>query len=373
MRRLTVIITIMTGIITIMAQAQTNSTERPTARELGIVIGSLPVGPHNDITDVPGVKVGHTTIFRGDDIRTGVTAILPHGGNIFLKKVPGAVVVYNGFGKLAGSTQVNELGNIETPILLTNTLAVPRTADAVLSYMLSLPGMEEVRSINPLVAETNDGYLNDIRARAITEEDVIAAIEGASAGPVEQGCVGAGTGTGCLGFKGGIGSSSRLVDIEGKSYTVGVLTQTNFGGLLKVNGVPIPREDNSEEVGRGGSCILVVATDAPLTHRNLRRLAKRVFAGMARAGANFSNGSGDYAIAFSTSPDCRIPYGGPAHLEARPELSNDAASHLFEASAEAAEEAIISSVTKAVTVTGREGHVRPAVDIAKLKAALGLK
>ncbi|MBW7998274.1 MAG: P1 family peptidase [Candidatus Glassbacteria bacterium] len=367
-----VLSTLVLGITCTMAHAQPESAGRPSPRELGITIGSLPVGEHNDITDVPGVRVGHTTVIRGDNIRTGVTAVLPHGGNIFLEKVPGAMVTFNGFGKLAGSTQVNELGNIETPVLLTNTLAVPRTADAVLSYMLALPWMEEVRSINPLVGETNDGFLNDIRERAIREKDVISAIQNATDGPVEQGSVGAGTGTGCLGFKGGIGSSSRLVEIDGESYTVGVLAQTNFGGVLRVNGVKIPQDFDSEESGRGGSCILVAATDAPLGHRNLARLAKRLFAGMARTGANFSNGSGDYAIAFSTHPEMRIPYGGPALLGPRTPLANEPAGRLFAAAAEAAEEAIISSLTHAATITGRDNHVRHAIDIARLKAALGL-
>ncbi len=362
------------GLLCANAQAEAQPAPRLSPRGLGIVIGTLPVGVHNDITDVPGVRVGHTTIIKGDNIRTGVTAILPHDGNVFLDKVPGAVVTYNGFGKLAGSTQVNELGLIESPVLLTNTLAVPRTADAVLSYLLALPGMEQVRSINPLVAETNDGFLNDIRARAISEQDVIAAIENASAeNPAGQGCVGAGTGTGCLGFKGGIGSSSRVVEIDGKNYTVGVIAQTNFGGTLTINGTKITQTYDSEETGRGGSCVIVVATDAPLEHRNLKRMALRVFAGMARTGANFSNGSGDYAIAFSTSGQMRVPHGGPDHLAPRSPLANDAASWLFIAAAEAAEEAIIASVVRATTVVGRDGNTRPALNIGKLKVLLGLE
>ncbi len=364
---------VVMGFFPAIGQAQSQQAPRLSPRQLGIIIGSLPVGEHNDITDVPGVRVGHTTIVKGENIRTGVTAIIPHGGNVFLEKVPAAVVTFNGFGKLAGSTQVNELGTIESPILLTNTLAVPRTADAVLTYLLALPGMEQVRSINPLVAETNDGYLNDIRARAVSEQDVISAIEGASTAPVEQGCVGAGTGTGCLGFKGGIGSSSRVVELDGRSYTVGVIAQTNFGGVLTINGTKITQHQNSGETGRGGSCVMVVATDAPLEYRNLKRMALRVFSGMARTGANFSNGSGDYAVAFSVSPEMRVPHGGPDHLAPRAPLANAAASGLFIAAAEAAEEAIIASVVRATTLSGHHGHVREAVDIDRLKAALKLE
>jgi len=345
---------------------------RPTPRELGILIGELEPGAHNDITDVTGVLVGHRTIIHGENVRTGVTAILPHGGNLFLEKVEGAVVVYNGFGKLAGSTQVNELGQIETPILLTNTLAVPKAADALISYMLSLPGMENVVSINPLVAETNDHYLNDIRARAVEQEDVVAAIQAARTGPVEQGSVGAGTGTGCMGYKGGIGSASRVVEIGSERYTVGVLVQTNFGGRLTVNGIRIDEAIEQEETGSGGSCIIVVATDAPLGHRNLRRLARRAFAGMARSGANFSNGSGDYAIAFTSHPDFRSgPEDSPLGRNRRP-LSNNAVSGLFIAVREATEEAIISSVVTAATVTGYRGHRREALDLERLKKAIGL-
>lgn len=350
-----------------------NAQARPTIRNLGIEIGELTPGPHNDITDVAGVLVGHRTIIRGENIRTGVTALLPHDGNLFFEKVEGAVEVYNGFGKLAGSTQVNELGQIETPILLTNTLAVPRVADALISYMLSLPGMENVVSINPLVAETNDHYLNDIRARAVEQEDVFAAIRAARTGPIGQGSVGAGTGTGCLGYKGGIGSASRVVAIGAQRYTVGVLVQTNFGGRLTVNGVRIGEAVGQEETNRGGSCIIVVATDAPLDHRNIRRLARRSFAGMARAGANFSNGSGDYAIAFTTHPDFRSgPEDSPFSKSRRP-LSNDAVSGLFIAVREATEEAIVNSVVTATTVTGRNGHRRKAINLERLKEAMDLQ
>ena len=339
---------------------------RPGLRELGIVIGTLPTGAHNDITDVPGVLVGQRTIIRGEDIRTGVTAVLPHGGNLFLEKVEGAVEVFNGFGKLAGSTQVNELGRIETPILLTNTLCVSRVADALLSYMLSLPGMEKVQSINPLVAETNDGYLNDIQARVISREDVLEAIRSASSGPLELGSVGAGTGTTCMGYKGGIGSASRVVGIEGERYTLGVLAQTNFSGRLTVNGRVLEKKVESEKPG-GGSCILVLATDAPLESRNLHRLARRAFAGMARAGADFSNGSGDYAIAFTVHPDFREVFSEGALGRSRRPLNNERAGALFSAAAEAAEEAIISSVVAATTITGREGNRREALDFEILK------
>ena len=342
--------------------------QRPGLRELGVVIGTLPTGAHNDITDVPGVLVGHRTIIRGEAIRTGVTAILPHGGNLFLEKVEGAVEVFNGFGKLAGSTQVNELGRIETPILLTNTLCVSRVADALLSYMLSLPGMEKVQSINPLVAETNDGFLNDIQARAITQEDVFEALRSANGGPLELGSVGAGCGTTCLGYKGGIGSASRVVEIEGGRYTLGVLAQTNFGGRLTVNGKVLEAKAEIEKPG-SGSCILVLATDAPLESRNLRRLARRAFAGMARSGADFSNGSGDYAIAFSVHPDFREVMGEGSLGRSRRPLNNEPAGALFRAAAEAAEEAIISSVVAATTITGYQGHRREALDLDILKKA----
>ena len=343
---------------------------RPTARELGIVIGGLPPGSLNAITDVADVRVGHTTIIRGENIRTGVTAILPHGGNLFREKVEGAVEVFNGFGKLAGSTQVNELGKIETPIILTNTLSVPRAADAVISYMLKLPGMEHVFSINPLVAETNDWWLNDIRARAVEPEDVYAAIERASSGPVELGSVGAGTATRCLGFKGGIGSASRVVEICGQTYTLGALVQSNFGGSLTINGIRVGDKMKSSGETRGGSCIIVIATDAPVEHRNLCRLARRSFAAMARTGADFSNGSGDYAIAFSNHPDFRQQSPGNPFSQARRSLNNSAMDLLFTACAEAAEEAIISSLAAATTVTGRDGHRVEALNPEKLKGVL---
>src|SRR6266550_8480051 len=284
-------------------------TQRPRARDIGIIVGSIPTGPLNAITDVAGVRVGHTTIARGDSINTGITAILAHGGNPFREKVPAAIVVGNGFGKLAGSTQVNELGELESPIVLTCTLCVPRAADAVLTYLLDLPGNADVRSANPLVAETNDGFLSDIRARPVGESDVLAAIRAATGGPVAEGAVGAGRGTVAFGWKGGIGTASRkLPDLLG-GWTVGALVQSNFGGVLMINGAPVGRELGryylQGEGGRGvgdGSIIIVVATDAPLDHRQLERLGRRALAGLARTGSSMSNGSGDYVIAFSTGP-----------------------------------------------------------------------
>ncbi|HEY6141769.1 MAG TPA: P1 family peptidase [Thermoanaerobaculia bacterium] len=306
---------------------------RPRAREAGIVLGTLPPGPLNAITDVAGVRVGHTTVIRGETIRTGVTAVLPHGGNLFVEKVPAGVFVGNGFGKIMGTTQVEELGEIETPILLTSTLNVPRVADALLDYMLALPGNEQVRSINPVVAETNDGTLNDIRARAVGRDEVFHAIQSARGGPVEEGAVGAGTGTIAFGYKGGIGTASRRV---AGGWTVGVLVQTNFGGTLTIGGVRAPRAPAPP----GGSCVIVIATDAPVDARNLRRMAARGIMGMARTGAAGSNGSGDYAIAFSTG-QARVPV-----------LHNDDMSSLFLGVIEATEEAIVNSLFRATTMTG---------------------
>jgi len=345
--------------LTISASSAFPQTEaRPRIRDLGVRIGILQPGPSNAITDVPGVKVGHTTLIRGDNIRTGVTAILPHGGNLFQEKVPGAVFVGNAFGKLIGSTQVNELGEIETPILLTSTLAVGRVADALISYMLKLPGNESVKSVNPLVGETNDGYLNDIRARPIAEEDVFSAIANAKGGPVEEGVVGAGTGTIAFGFKSGIGTSSRtLADSDG-GYTVGVLVQANFGGILSIAGVPVAKELGSHP---DGSIIIVVATDAPIDHRNLNRLASRAMLGLARTGSNESNGSGDYVIDFSTAPGLRIQAGSPMY-QPNMLLTNDRMSPLFEAVIEATEEAIYNSLFRARDMTG-SGHTVKALPL----------
>lgn len=325
--------------------------ERPRARDIGLVVGILTPGPLNAITDVAGVAVGHTTLIRGENVRTGVTAVLPHAGNLFRDKVPGAVFVGNGFGKLTGSTQVNELGEIETPILLTSTLNVPRVADALIDYMLALPGNEGVKSINPLVAETNDGRLNDIRGRHAGRDDVFSAIRNARGGRVEEGAVGAGTGTIAFGFKGGIGTSSRRLPEASGGYTVGVLVQTNYGGTLLIGGVPVGRElrGSSHEGSADGSVIVVIATDAPVDARNLGRMAARSMLGLGRTGSSASNGSGDYGIAFSTAPELRIRGGEPRGGKV---LSNDAMSPLFQAVIEATEEAVYNSLFRAVTMTG---------------------
>lgn len=334
--------------------------ERPRAREAGVVVGILPPGPLNAITDVEGVQVGQTTVVEGDGVRTGVTAIVPHGGNPFRERVPAAIHVGNGFGKLLGVTQVRELGEMETPILLTCTLCVWNAANALTDWMLARPGMEDVRSINPVVGETNDGGLNDIRARPLTAAHVVAALESASGGPVAEGAVGAGTGTVAFGWKGGIGTSSRRLGTEMGGYTVGVLVQSNFGGALTVNGAPVGRALGRYIFGRqlegprdrgDGSIMIVVATDAPLDARGLERLANRALLGLARTGATMTNGSGDYVIAFSTAAEVRRTPGtsGPASVR---DLPNDAMSPLFQAVAEATEEAILNSLFRATTTTG---------------------
>jgi len=329
------------------------------ARDYGIAPGIYDPGTYNAITDVAGVKVGHTTIIEGNDIRTGVTAILPHNGNIFMNKVPAAIYVGNGFGKLAGYTQVEELGEIETPIILTNTLSVPAAADALIDYVLSTGDNQKyVRSINPVVGETNDGSLNDIQGRHVTKAHVLEAINKAVSGVVEQGAVGAGTGTICFGYKGGIGTSSRVLPEEKGGFTVGVLVQTNFGGNLTVYGVPVGEAlKNRKELNTGdGSCMIVVATDAPLTSRNLKRLAKRAMFGLAKTGGSGSNGSGDYVIAFSTAEELRIPYFSQGNLfMGEKEVRNDKMTPLFEAVNEATEEAILNSLFAAKTMTGRDG------------------
>lgn len=353
----------------------TGSNARPRASDLGLKVGILPAGKLNAITDVAGVDVGHTTIVRGDNVRTGVTAILPHSGNLYRDKVPGAIFVGNGFGKLTGSTQVDEMGQIETPIVLTNTVSVPRVADAVTTYILTLPGNEDVLSVNPVVGETNDGYLNDIRGRHVTPDDVFAAIKTAKTGPVEEGNVGAGTGTVAFGWKGGIGTASRKLPQNLGGYTIGVLVQTNFGGVLTIAGAPVGQElgrhflrkelqEDSAKNKVDGSCMIVIATDAPIDARNLKRLAARAWLGMARTGGAASNGSGDYAIAFSTTPQLRI------HTSEKPPtrnvelLTNDAMSPLFLAVIEAAEEAIYNSMFRATTMSGN-GHKVEALPIDK--------
>ncbi len=362
---------------------------RPRARDIGLRIGILPTGQNNAITDVSGVTVGQTTIVRGSNVRTGVTAIVPHGGNMFQEKVPGAVFVGNGFGKLAGSTQVNELGEIETPILLTSTLSVPKTADFLIDHMLALPGNENVRSINPLVAETNDGGLNDGRGRHISRDDVFNSIKNAKGGAVEEGSVGAGTGTVAFGWKGGIGTSSRKLPASLGGYTLGVLVQTNFGGVLTIDGVPVGQElgryylkdavalrvpasarpdraSRPAEAGTqnlaDGSIIIVIATDAPLDHRQLKRLASRSIVGLGRTGSSMTNGSGDYAIAFSTQNRIKAS-DATRNITV---LGNDAMSPLFQAVIEATEEAILNSLFKATTVTGN-GRTIEALPLDKVR------
>ena len=345
------------------------------AADFGIRIGVMSPGKLNAITDVRGVKVGQATLIKADSIRTGVTAILPHEGNLFQQKVPAAVYVGNGFGKLAGVTQVKELGNIESPVILTNTLGVSTAMNAVVSYTLSQKGNENVQSVNAVVGETNDGYLNDIRGRHVTETDVLNAIMKASPGIVAEGNVGAGTGTVCFGFKGGIGTASRVLPKKLGGYTVGVLVQTNFGGVLFIDGVPVGEELRKyylrQELDErtDGSCMIVVATDAPLDSRSLERLAKRAFMGLAKTGGIASNGSGDYVIAFSTDSSLRVPFNA-AEIFQQNVLSNDAVSPLFMAAIEATEEAIVNSLLSAETMKGKNGRTVEALPKEKLKEIL---
>jgi D-aminopeptidase len=337
---------------------------RPRAREAGVTVGILAPGPLDAITDVAGVAVGHRTIVEGGRIRTGVTAILPHGGNLFQEKVPAGFAVANGFGKFIGSTQIDELGEVEAPILLTNTLSVPEAAAAGIEWTLRQPGNAEVRSVNAVVGETNDSTLNDIRARRVTKEDALAAIAAARAGPVEEGGVGAGAGTIAFSWKGGIGTSSRRLPAKMGGWTVGVLVQTNYGGVLSVGGVPVGQalgqyylKDELHAAAGDGSCIIVVATDAPLSDRNLRRLARRAFLGIARTGSPITNGSGDYALAFSTAPGVRRTPARRAAVAAVDELPNDQVSPLFEAVVEATEEAVLNSLFKAETVDSNGARI----------------
>ena len=351
------------------------SGERPRAREFGLVVGVLPPGPLNAITDVSGVKVGQATLVEARDVRTGVTVILPHGGNIFQDKVPAGISVGNGYGKLTGVTQVRELGTIETPIVLTNTLSVPAAADALIDWTLGLPGNERVASVNPVVGETNDGWLNDIRGRHVAKAHVLEALRTAAGGPVAEGAVGAGTGTTCFDYKGGIGTSSRRLPENRGGYTVGVLVQTNFGGVLTIFGVPFDRKEAgiggaSPNPSGDGSCMIVVATDAPLDARNLERLAKRALLGIARTGGYFSNGSGDYAIAFSTAEGIRVAHRSDKPTRTVTLLRDDAMSPLFQAAAEAAEEAILDSLFKAVRTEGKDGHVAEALPLDRVKELL---
>ncbi|MEM6765727.1 MAG: P1 family peptidase [Bacteroidota bacterium] len=329
--------------------------------DMGIHIGVLERGPLNAITDVAEVSVGHYTLIRGDSVRTGVTAILPHQGNIFQDKVAAAIYIGNGFGKLAGYSQVEELGNLETPIILTNTLSVPTAADALIDYTLSFPENQQIRSVNPVVGETNDGRLNDIRGRHITKVHVREALQNASSGAVEEGSVGAGAGTICFGFKGGIGTASRKLPPALGGYSIGVLVQSNFGGVLQIDGVPVGEElgqyafKKSLDTENGdGSCMIIVATDAPLGSRNLKRLAKRAMIGLGKTGGIASNGSGDYVIAFSTHPDSRVSYVSEGLLTQK-RLRNEDMSILFMAAIEATEEAIINSLF-AATLEGQSTY-----------------
>lgn len=370
-------------IVASFASAADGIERRPRAREIGIAPGVFPTGPLNAITDVAGLKVGHATIVEGDEIHTGVTAILPHGGNLFQEKVAGAVFVGNAFGKLAGSTQVEELGTIETPIVLTNTLAVGTAVEAVVSYTLAQPGNEGVRSVNALVGETNDAELNDIRRMPVGREHVLAAIRDAKDGPVQEGSVGAGTGTQCFGWKGGIGTASRKLPARYGGHTLGVLVQTNYGGVLTLAGAPVgkelgrysfapPAQDEDDKKGAqtrdDGSCMIVVATDAPLDARDLRRLAARAIYGMGRTGASYANSSGDFAIAFSTSTEVRTRHGD---MKPRTQtiVPTEALSPLFQAALEATEEAIDNSMLQATTVS-RGKHTAEAIPIDRVREIL---
>jgi D-aminopeptidase len=366
-----------------LCQTTPEPESRPRAREIGLAFGLYDPGPKNAITDVPGVLVGQVTLMEGENVRTGVTAIRPHPGNLFQDKVAGAVFAYNAFGKLVGSTQVNELGQIETPIVLTNTLSVFDAASAVAHWTVTEAGNENVPRSNALVGETNDGWLNDIRGFHVKSADVARAINEASAGAVAEGTVGAGTGTVAFGWKGGIGTSSRHLPEKQGGYTVGVLVQSNFGGRLTVAGAPVwrslqpPQEASLRDLSpmpafparnsADGSCMIVVATDAPLDARQLHRLAARAILGMARVGSTGSNGSGDYAIAFSTTNRIGQTAARTTPLAL---LGEDALSPLFEATIDATEEAIVDSMLKATTVRGFEGHRAEAIPIAQLRKLL---
>jgi D-aminopeptidase len=350
---------------------------RPRAREIGIAPGVLRPGPLNAITDVAGVLVGNVTLVEGDDVRTGVTAVLPHGGNLFQDKVPAGLAVGNGFGKFAGATQIDELGEIETPVILTNTLSVAEGIAGAVEWTLKASGNDEVRSVNAVVGETNDGYLNAIRQRRVTKDDVLKAIATASGGPVAEGNVGAGTGTQAFGWKGGIGTSSRVLPRQRGGYTVGVLVQTNYGGVLSIAGAPVGKElgnyylkDAKDEYRADGSIVVVIATDAPLSDRNLKRLARRAFNGIASTGSPMTNGSGDYAIAFSTAATVRRTTGRRKQVSAVDDLPNDNISPLFQAAMEGTEEAIYNAMLKATTMKGTEGHVFRELPLDRLKEIL---
>ena len=359
----------------LMTASNATAQHRPRAREAGITFGVLPTGQLNAITDVAGVKVGQVTLIEGANVRTGVTAILPHGGNLYQDKVPAGFSVGNAYGKFMGSTQIKELGEIETPILLTNTLNVPEAAAGIIEWTLRQPGNEEVRSVNAVVGETNDGTLNDIRGRHVTPAHAIAAIEAARDGPVQEGAVGAGTGTIAFSWKGGIGTSSRRLPANLGGWTVGVLVQTNYGGVLQVAGVPVGQalgqyylKDELSKASGDGSCIVVIATDAPLSDRNLERLAHRGLLGIAGTGSPMTNGSGEYAVAFSTNLDVRRTPERRAHPSAIVDLPNDQMSPLFEAAVEAAEEAAINSLFAATPMDGNGRHIDalPVTQVVKL-------
>ncbi|MBL1214479.1 MAG: P1 family peptidase [Ignavibacteriae bacterium] len=360
----------MTYILTLLILVF-SSTDAQTkrARDYGIKFGKLPTGLNNAITDVEGVLVGHETIIEEDDARTGVTAILPYAGNVFQNKVPAAIFIANGFGKLTAISQVEELGNIETPIILTNTLSVPTAADALIDYTFTFSENDDVRSVNPVVGETNDGGLNNIQARYVKKQHVLNAIKSAEAGSVAEGNVGAGTGTICFGFKGGIGTSSRVLPEKYGGYTVGVLVQTNFGGDLLVAGIPVEEKlkKMSDPESGDGSVMIIIATDAPLKSRNLKRLAKRSLMGIARTGGNCSNGSGEYAIAFSTAENLRSTYKrGDQFFDEAKELRNDRMTPLFTAVIEAAEEAVINSLFAAETMTGVNNRTVQSLPVQKV-------
>lgn len=375
---------IAVGALFVVSTASLAAQERARARDLGVAPGIFAPGANNAITDVAGVRVGQVTLSEGERVRTGVTAILPHEGNAFRSRVPAALHVGNGFGKFAGSTQINELGELETPILLTCTLCVWKAADAMAAWLLEQPDMQQVRSINPVVGETNDGDLNDIRARPVTAEAVRQALKTAKAGPVQEGSVGAGTGTIAFGWKGGIGTSSRVLPQSLGGWTVGVLVQSNFGGVLQVAGAPVGRElgryafQNAVAVQPGieggpaddrgdGSVIIVIATDAPLSDRNLRRLASRAMMGLGRTGSSASNGSGDYALAFSTAASVRRVFDAPRHTTT--ELANEQMSGVFQASVDAVEEAVYNSLFMATTVSGN-GYTAEAIPLDRVRKIL---
>ncbi|WP_323028114.1 P1 family peptidase [Gelidibacter japonicus] len=360
---------ILVCILLVSLPFQNSAQERQRARDLGIKPGILTPGKYNAITDVAGVSVGQKTLNIGDSIRTGVTVILPHQGNLFKEKVPAGIFVGNGFGKSIGTTQIEELGNIESPIALTNTLNAFLVANALVDYTLSIPENSGIRSVNPIVGETNDGWLNDIRGRHVTTSDVFEAINTASTKEVLEGNVGAGTGTNTLGFKGGIGTSSRVLPKPKGGYTVGVLVQTNFGGILRINGAPVGKELNNYYMANevpyqvDGSCMIIIATDAPLSSRNLQRLARRSFLAFGAVGSFSSNGSGDYSIAFSTHKDVRIPHEPEAIETNSPEVLNDFMSPLFLAVFEATEEAIYNSMFMAEDIVGQKGRQMKALPI----------